>query len=128
MALHWQWSERCGEITVEQKQEDGTWKQYPVRLYKGNAYLIMLWENDEDSTYSMYSFFLDKDHAKNCFGLNKKDKESRNIFDRGYERWAKIRLNKAKYKYTKDLVTMLAQAFDNLTIEIYSDPEEGNDK
>lgn len=125
MALNWLWSDICGEITLEQTQEDGSVKQFPIRLYTGNAYLIMLSENDEDDTYQMYSFFLDKDHAKRCFGLDKKGGNTENTFDKGWSRWTKVRLNKAKFSHTKELVTMLAQAFDDITIEIYSDKEEG---
>ena len=37
----------------------------------------------------------------------------------------KIRLNKNKYRYTKKLVDMLLKAFDNITIELYTDDEKG---
>lgn len=127
MALHWQWNEKCGEITVEQKQEDGSWRPYTLNLYKGNAWLIIIWENSVDNTYSLYSFFNDKDHAKNCFGLGKGQKNSDNIFSRSYERWTKIRINKAKYPHTKDLVTLIAQAFDNITIEVYREEDKQDD-
>lgn len=126
MSLNWQWDECCGEITVEHKLPDGSWTQFPVRLYQGNAFLIMLSEDDERDIYQMYSFFMDKDHAKRCLGLDKKGGNTTNFFQTEYKRWSKIRLNKAKYRYTKELVTMLVQAFDDLTIEIYSNKEEGN--
>lgn len=125
MAVTWLWKDRCGEITLEQTQNDGTVKQFPIRLYDGNCYLVMLSENDEENTYQMYNFFLDKGHAKRCLGLDKKGGHTENIFDKGWTTWSKVRLNKAKYPHTKELATMLVQAFDEITIEIYSDPKEG---
>lgn len=119
MSLNWRWENKCGEIILEQKTASGDWKQFPLALYQGNAFLIMLSENDEDDTYQMYSFFADKEHAKNCLGLKK---GTDNIFCSENTRWAKIRLNKSKYSYAKDLAAMVAQAFDNITIEIYSEP------
>ena len=35
-----------------------------------------------------------------------------------------MRWHKAKYPYTKELVSLLTQAFDNITIEIYSEEEK----
>lgn len=122
MGLSWDWNGKCGEITLEQKRSDGTWKQFPITLYQGNAFLIMLSENDEDNTYQMFSFFTGKEHAKNCLGLSKGYTE--NIFQRDYQRFTKLRLNKKKYSYTKDLVEMFVRAFDNITIEIYSEEEK----
>lgn len=124
MALHWQWDEKCGEITVEQKDETGNWQQFPVSLYEGNAFLIMLYENSENKTWTMFGFFADKNHAKNCLGLNKKQDYGVNIYDRDMVRFTRLRLNKKKYHYTKDLVTMFSQAFSRITIEIYSEEEK----
>ena len=124
MALNWLWKERCGEIIVEGRGGH----EHALRLYKGNAYLIMLAENDETDTYVVSSFWVDKDHAKNCLGLNKKDKDCHNIYQGDYNRWKKVRLNKAKYTNTKELAGMLAEAFDHIEIEIYSDPQEAMDK
>lgn len=128
MSLNWEWNEKCGEITLEQYRHDiGEMKQFPITLYKGNAFLIMLHEyKDEESgedMYNMFGFFLDKDHAKNCLGLNKKRGYGNNIYQTDYQKITKLRINKAKYPYWKDLVTMFAQAFDNITIEVVS--EEG---
>lgn len=119
MALQWSFKERIGELTIEQRDEHGEWKDYEIRLYEGNAYLIMLWENDKKNTYSMYSFFADKDHAKRCLGLAKGYTE--NIFNKKCEKWTRIRLNKKRCSHTKELVGMLIQAFDEFTIEIYSE-------
>lgn len=122
MALHWEWSNKCGEITLEQNF-DGEWKKFPITLYTGNAFLIMLHEFEENGKdmYELYGFFADKAHAKNCLGLNKKDGYTDNIYKRDWQKWSKVRINKAKYDKYKDLVQMLAQAFDDITIEIYTE-------
>ena len=121
MALQWDFKrDRCGELIIKQKCEDGTWRDFEIRLYTGNAYLIMLWEDDAAKTYTLYSFFADKEHAKRCLGLDKKSSDG-NIFDKPYERWKKIRLNKAKYPHVKELVGMLVQAFDHIEIEIVTE-------
>lgn len=123
MALNWKWDEKCGEAVIQQRG-----KEFTLNLYKGNAYLIFISEyKDEDgqNMYSLYSFFADKDHMRNCLGLSKAKGRGlcENIFNSGGDILKSIRINKAKYPYTKDLVYALTQAFDNLTIEIYS--EEG---
>ena len=81
----------------------------------------MLWEYEEDGIekYSMHNFFADKEHAKNMLGLSKGYTDNAMNWDKYYIK--KIRLNKAKYRYTKDLVDMLIKAFDNIEIEIYSE-------
>lgn len=116
MALNWKWDQKVG--TMEIKQGDRT---FEMSLYQGNAFLIILHEYEEDGKqmYSLFSFFADKQHAKNCLGLSKGHE---NIFDRG-NLITKVRLNKTKYVYTKELVEMLIRAFDGIQIEIYS--EEG---
>lgn len=129
MALTWEWKEKCGEVIVEQKTESGDWRQFPLSLYTGNAFLIMLYEYQEDGKdmYSMYSFWSDKRHAQNCLGLDKKNGYTENIYaNKPYERFLKFRLDKRKCRYLKDIVPLLTQAFDNITIEIYSDDEQPN--
>lgn len=128
MSLNWEWNEKCGEITLEQYRNDlGETKKFPLTLYKGNAFLIMLHEfKDEESgedMYNMAGFFLDKEHAKNCLGLNKKRGYGDNIYQTDYQRISKLRINKNKYPYTKDLVQMFVQAFDNITIEVVSEED-----
>ena len=126
MALNWLWSEKCGEIVVEQTREEKT-REYTLSLYEGNAFLIMLYEYNENETdmYDMFSFFVDKVHAKKCLGLQKNgDGELVNIFDDGWQKFTKIRLNKAKSRNFKDLIELFSKAFDNITIEIYTEKDE----
>jgi len=79
------------------------------------------WEEDGEKFWSMSSFWADKAHMKNCLGLNKKDGYTSNIHNTPYQKWTKVRLNKTKCRYFKDIVPALAQAFDNLTIEIVNE-------
>lgn len=130
MALNWLWSEKCGELTFSQNYKGEEYKEFTVDLYQGNALLIMIYpykENGED-WYSMWGWFLDKGHMKRCLGLEKSsDGTKENLYNRDGCRFLKIRLNKAKNRYWKDIVTSLAMAFDDLTIELYSEKEENNE-
>lgn len=126
MSLNWEWKEKCGTITCKEYREDfGAWIPFTITLYKGNAFLIMLHEYKDENTgedmYNMYGFFADKEHAKNCLGLNKKQGYGNNIYQTDWRRFSKLRINKNKYPYTKDLVQMFVQAFDNITIEVVSE-------
>lgn len=119
MALNWRWNEKIGTATIFNYD-----KEVEYNLYQGNAFLIMLYEYKEGDKdmYTLHNFFVDKEHAKNCFGLSKDYTE--NIFNTENYQLRKIRINKGKYKYTRDLVNMLIKAFDNIDIEIMSDKEE----
>lgn len=118
MSLNWNWNEKCGEAVIQQGE-----KEFTVNLYNGNAFLIFIYQYEEDGQdmYQLYTFWADKQHMKNCLGLNKKEGYGGNMFDEGCDRLRKIRINKSKFPYTKDLMQALAQAFDDLTIELYSE-------
>ena len=112
MALRWQWNECIGELEIENQSKA------KIRIYQGNALLIFIneWknENDED-VYSMYNFFADKHHFKNC----KDDKEYN--YAQG---WKKITLWKVPsdvWQVIKDLVKR------GVTIEIRSKEDERNE-
>ena len=123
MSLNWKWNENCGKITVKETYEGEPEREYEVTLYKGNAFLIMLYEYSENGKemYNLFGFFADKEHAKNCLGLNPKKGYDDNMYNRKYIRFTKVQLNKSKYCYTKELVELLVKAFDNITIEIVSE-------
>lgn len=126
MALNWNWKDKCGEITLVQKIQEGEEKEYTISLYQGNAYLIMLHEHiDGDGTdvYDLFGFFNDKAHMKNCLGLNKKGGYIENIYERPYQKFTKLRINKAKYRHTSELVAAFAEAFTKIEIEIYSEED-----
>ena len=118
MALNWYWDDKVGEAEVFNYDKVVTYN-----LYQGNAFLIFIYEyKDEDGKdmYSLASFFADETHAKRCLGLAK---DCDNIFNTTYSKLLKVRINK-KYSYTKKLVDMLIKAFDNITIELYTDEVE----
>lgn len=120
MSLNWNWSDKVGTATLENRG-----KEYEISLYDGNAFLIELYEYNEDGTdmYQLQGFFADKCHAKRCFGLEKGyETYGHNMYDTDQYRWTKVRISK-KYRYLKDLTAMLVQAFNNITIEVYNDGE-----
>lgn len=129
MALRWDWNNKCGELTFSQNYKGEEYREFTVNLYQGNAVLIMLYEYKDKETgedlYSMWNFFVDTDHMKICLGLKKdSDGKKENLFNDDRCRFLKVRLNKAKNSYWKEIVTALATAFDDLTIELYSEKEE----
>lgn len=123
MALHWNWNECIGEATFETGQADRPY--ITVNLYQGNALLLFLHQFKENGAdmWSMYSFWVDKDHMKNCLGLTKGNS---NIYKDIPCRLASIKLNK-ETKYLKDIVSCLIKAFDNIQIKIYSSDKENED-
>lgn len=123
MALNWSWKEKCGEAVLKQTLND-TEKEFTLHLYQGNAYLIFVneWEEDGKDMYDVWSFWVDKDHAKNCLGISKGDYH--NIYTDGWQTITKFRLNKDKMNHFADIVSMIAKAFDNIDIEIYTEKGE----
>ena len=128
MSLNWNWNEKVGEIIFTQKI-DGVEKNYTSNLYNGNACLIMVYEyTDPESKvdrYSLTGFFADKVHMKRCLGIDKRYKQTlgKNMYGNrdSYEYVTKIRLNKAKCREVKDIVMAFYEAFDDITIEIYTE-------
>lgn len=66
--LTWTWSKKHGEMDIMWND-----KKYTVNLYESNALLCAIseWKEDGEKMYNMYTFWCDKDHAKNCLGLTK---------------------------------------------------------
>lgn len=121
MALHWDWKAQCGTATLVQKDEDGAEREITLSLYTGNAFLIILHEFEDDGVdkYDLYTFWNDKDHMKNCLGLNKKEGFDCNLYEQKYQYISKFRINKTKCRQYADIITALAKAFKNITIEVY---------
>ena len=113
MALNWKWENKIGEATM-----DVTGGKYTLSLYTGNADIIWLYEYEEngEKMYSLYSFWDDETHAKKCLGLTKG-------YDNNALGMVKFRINKAFPKALK-YVGLVAKAFDDITIEIYTDKGE----
>ena len=64
MALRWDWNNKIGELLVKQGENEFT-----INIYQGNALAIFIseWTNDNGvEQYSLYNFFHDKEHFKNC--------------------------------------------------------------
>lgn len=133
MALYWNWSDKCGEIEGVQMYPDEGVRKFTLSLYKGNAYLIMIYQYKDEKTgedmYNLHSFFTDKDHAKNCLGITKgktRVNDTGNIFDTPYQKFTKLRLNKKKHPKYAEIASLFATAFDSITIEIFSEEETAN--
>ena len=80
MALRWQWEECIGELEIKEQVKAR------IRVYQGNAFAIFLneWEGkDGEQLWSIFNFFADKEHFKNCA----KDKEWNYA-----ENWVKLTL------------------------------------
>ena len=131
MALQWRWKEKCGEITMVQTYPDEEDHKYKISLYKGNAYLIMLHEYEKTpgtEAYEVFGFFNDKQHMRACLGLEKKRGYTSNIYETPYQRFTKLRINKARYKHTQELVSAFAEAFRDIQIEVYTEEEPENEE
>lgn len=128
MAIQWQWDDKIGEAVIQQTVEGET-KEYRKNIYGGNCFMIFLneWDEGEHHMYSLYTFFADERHAKICLGLDRTNQDIGNILDDGVNKLVKLRINKKKCHIWKKIVTLFAQAFDNIDIEIYTEENEKHD-
>ena len=111
MAIKYDSKQKCGEATFE-TYRDGKKGTYTLDLYVGNCFLIMV-----DSTIdTLAAFFFNAVHMERCL-IN-------NIFDRPNEKMTKIRINKAKCRNYKEIVELLDEWMEDLTIEIYREGEQ----
>ena len=123
MAIQWRWDDKIGEAIIQQTINDET-KEFTKSIYDGNCFMIFLseWNQDGVDKYSLYSFFADERHAKILLGLTADSTgDKHNIFDGGIDTLVKLRINKKKARNYKKIIFMFAQAFDNITIEIYTE-------
>ena len=105
MALHWEWKDKMGEVIYEDGHKDN--------LYKGNAYMIAVYESGNE--YQLTWFASGKDHMRNMLGLTK-DYKGENVV----EHWGirAIRLN-TRYKDVPTIVSDFAKAKMKLNVELY---------
>lgn len=117
MAVTWNWKDKCGEATFYSERQG---KEFTLNLYQGNAYLIFIHEykEGEEDMYNVYSFFVDKAHAKRMLGLEKGES---NAFNDSSVILKNIKFNKKKCRNLSDLVSLFTKAFDSLNIELYSE-------
>lgn len=107
MALNWNFAtDYFGTLYIKEDYHNNEGeKEYPHPIYSGNAFAIFTneWEEEGTKMYSLYSFFTDEKHAKNCFGLTKEFKDS-NIFGDKITRWELKRDSKNARKLAKMLI------------------------
>ena len=104
--LLWSWKDKCGEMKMG---------DHSVNLYEGNALMIMIseWTEEGSEKYQVCGFFGDKEHAKNCLGLNK-----------GHENiyadcpWRQITLYRSKSKNWKVFMELAVKAFPDIEIHL----------
>lgn len=123
MALEWKWDKCIGEATFMTGQADNPY--LTVKLYQGNATLIFIHEYEEngENMWNMYTFWVSKEHMKNCLGLNK---GYQNIYKESPCKLMSIKLRKDT-KDLKDIVSSLVKAFDDILIYIYPVDKENED-
>ena len=72
--LEWNWDEKCGEAVFVETLR-GVEAKHTYNLYTGNAYMLFIneWtEPDGTERYEVCSFWLDKDHMKNCLASTRR--------------------------------------------------------
>lgn len=112
MALIWDFDKKCGTITFLNNR---TAKEEKYNLYQGNAFLIVL--DEDEKSYNLVAFFTDLKHCRNCLGLSK---GFSNIFESNPI--TKIVIYHDIYGYTSQLVKYLIEAFPNIKITLIHSP------
>lgn len=119
MSLNWYWSKKVGE--VERTTAEG--ETFRNCLYRGNAYIIEIWESEKDNSYYLANFWADKTHAKRCLGLVKGyDNLYRDDY-RVYTLYADM-----LGELDKDFISLLIKGLkDKVEIRIVPNPKKGDD-
>lgn len=114
MAITWHWSEQIGTWSFKDAITNNTIK---TNLYKGNAYLISIHEYKKEGhdVYDVVNFWVDKDHMKNCLGLNK---NTNFIYDNWKENNITIYKDMITPKHLNEIISNLIKGFDEITINI----------
>lgn len=108
MAYNWDFNKKAGTITF-----DGVTRNF----YKGNGFMIVLdeWKDEKtaEDLYHVVWFFIDKQHAKRCLGL---EKGSYDMFEGNVD---KIVIYKDHCDNWKDIVDIFTKSQPNIVIEIH---------
>ena len=108
----WDWNKSIGTLKIG---DDAT-----MTLYEGNAFLIGLYEftaEDGQEQYQLGLLFADEGHAKRSLGLTKRpDGGKYNLY--GEDADVKLTLIRNKCREFKKIITLFAQAFDNIAISV----------
>ena len=110
MALCWNFKEKGGTITTE-KTGTKNW-------YEGNALMIVLneWTEEGKDWHSLAWFFLDKEHAKNCLGLNPKQGYSENMFEAEDDSITELVIYRKNCRHWKDLMSVIMKVYPEAKI------------
>lgn len=84
MSVNWKWEDKIGEVFIEQEKEKGVKHSFKLDMYTGNCLAIVLYnykvkDNDNGNMvekYSLYCWFSDMKHLKNCLGLSNQYKDN----------------------------------------------------
>ena len=118
MALHWDWKEKAGQVTVV----DHLGKEYTANWCEGNGLMIVLneWEENGETYWSMGWFFADIEHAKNCLGITKGKK---NMWTEDGMKITKLTINRKYSTQWKKLVDVMTKGFPEIDITLYNDED-----
>lgn len=111
------WSKKSGTCTIVQNG-----REFELNLYAygtSNCFLSAVYEYEDpdkkETQEQLQWFFMDEQHGKIMLGLKKgSDGKKENWMDE----IRKLTLYKSRCTDWKKIMTMFAEAFDNLTIEI----------
>ena len=112
--LQWQWDKCIGTWSVYYDSDIG-WRTY--KLYRGNAFKIMIYEYKEDGIekYDVYDFWADRNGMKNCLGETED-------YDFIYHEWKRNKIvlyrNMIDRKWLKDFTDSVLNAFDDISLRI----------
>ena len=107
----YKWEDMSGQVLVEQNGHEFTFNLYGED--KCNCFLATVWESKEE--YQLQWFFMDESHGKRMLGLTKNYEGKK---ENCLTEVKKLVLYKNKCSNWKKILTLFAQAFDELTIEI----------
>lgn len=116
MSLNWNWKDKIGEMKIRDWKDENN--SFTVNIYKCNGLAVFLYEFNDDGVekYTMWGFFADKEHMKNCLGLNK---GTENIYSREI---LELRMSKCKEQETMFQAFSIAQFEQDISLIIQKCP------
>ena len=111
------WDNKSGKMVVNQNGHEFEFNLYAYGT--SNCFLVAVYEYEDTENHQtaeqLQWFFMDEEHGKIMLGLKKgNDGKKENYLDEV----RKLTLYKSKCNDWKKLMTMFAQAFDKIDIEI----------
>ena len=101
---------KLGELTEMIRGEKYT---FPIYACNGLCAWVYEYEEDGKEMVQLQGFFVDEQHAKNCFGIGTTGKQ--NIYEGDI---VKVKLNSAD-KGMRKLAALMVKSFNSITIELY---------